>query len=149
VADSIKIMLVEDNPGDVRLTKEALSEGKINNELVVAKNGEEALDCLYQRGKFNNCGRPDVILLDLNLPKIDGREVLNIIKSEEEFKQIPVIVLTTSKSEEDIWKAYNLHANCYITKPIDMEEFLKIIRLTEQFWLTIVQLPPRKTANVL
>ena len=148
MADSIKIMLVEDNPGDVRLIKEALSEGKISYELVVAKNGEEALDCLYQRGKFGNFGRPDVILLDLNLPRMDGREVLNIIKKDEELRQIPVIVLTTSKSEEDISKAYNLHANCYITKPIEMEEFLKIIRLTEQFWLTIVKLPPRKTANV-
>jgi two-component system, chemotaxis family, response regulator Rcp1 len=148
LADSIKILLVEDNSGDVRLTKEALGEGKIKNELVIAKDGVEALDCLYQRGKFSGYRRPDIILLDLNLPRLDGREVLKIIKEDGELKQIPVIILTTSKSEEDIWKAYNLHANCYITKPIDMDEFLKIVRLTEQFWLTIVKLPSRKTANI-
>ena len=141
--DSIHILLVEDNPGDVRLTIEALKESKINNELMVAKDGEEALECLYQRGKYKESPRPDVILLDLNLPKVDGREVLNTIKADENLMQIPVIILTTSKSEEDIWKAYHLHANCYITKPIDMGEFLKVIRLTEQFWLTIVRLPSK------
>jgi two-component system, chemotaxis family, response regulator Rcp1 len=141
--DAVRILLVEDNPGDVRLTIEALKEGKVNNELILAKDGEEALDCLYQRGKYVDCARPDVILLDLNLPKVDGREVLNIVKADIDLRPIPIIILTTSKSEEDIWKAYNLHANCYITKPIDMDEFLRVIRLTEQFWLTIVRLPSK------
>ncbi len=141
--DAIKILLVEDNPGDVRLTIEALKEGKIDNDLTVAKNGEEALDCLFQRGQFASCRRPDVILLDLNLPKVDGREVLKIVKSDNELKLIPVIVLTTSRAEEDIIRAYKLHANCFITKPIDIHEFLDVIRLTEQFWLTIVKLPTR------
>jgi chemotaxis family two-component system response regulator Rcp1 len=143
MSDAVRILLVEDNPGDVRLTIEALKEGKVNNELILAKDGEEALDCLYQRGKFTNCLKPDVILLDLNLPKVDGREVLNIVKADVDLRLIPIIILTTSKSEEDIWKAYNLHANCYITKPIDMDEFLRVIRLTEQFWLTIVRLPSK------
>jgi two-component system, chemotaxis family, response regulator Rcp1 len=143
MSDAVRILLVEDNPGDVRLTIEALKEGKVNNELILAKDGEEALDCLYQRGKFTNCLKPDVILLDLNLPKVDGREVLNIVKADVDLRLIPIIILTTSKSEEDIWKAYNLHANCYITKPMDMDEFLRVIRLTEQFWLTIVRLPSK------
>jgi two-component system, chemotaxis family, response regulator Rcp1 len=143
MSDAIRILLVEDNPGDVRLTIEALKEGKVNNELIFAKDGEEALDCLYRRGKYVDCARPDVILLDLNLPKVDGREVLNIVKTDVDLRLIPIIILTTSKSEEDIWKAYNLHANCYITKPIDMDEFLRVIRLTEQFWLTIVRLPSK------
>jgi two-component system, chemotaxis family, response regulator Rcp1 len=146
--DSVRILLVEDNPGDVRLTMEALKDRKVHNQFIIAKDGEEALDCLYQRKKFADCPRPDVILLDLNLPKLDGREVLKIIKSDGKLMQIPVIILTTSKSEEDILKVYNLHANCYITKPIDMDEFLKVIRLTEQFWLTIVKLPSRPTLNV-
>jgi CheY-like chemotaxis protein len=139
----IEILLVEDNPGDIRLTREALKEGKVTNNLQVAKDGEEALDCLFQRGRFTKCIRPDIILLDLNLPKKDGREVLKIIKSDNNLKQIPVVVLTTSKAEEDILKSYNYHANCYITKPIDMNEFLKVIRMTEDFWLTIVKLPTR------
>ena len=139
----VEILLIEDNPGDVRLTKEALKEGKVTNNLQVVKNGEEALDCLFQRGNFANCKRPDIILLDLNLPKIDGREVLKIIKTDGKLKQIPVVVLTTSKAEEDILKSYNYHANCYITKPIDMNEFLNVIRMTEDFWLTIVKLPTR------
>jgi CheY-like chemotaxis protein len=137
----IEILLIEDNPGDIRLTVEALKEGKVTNNLSVTRDGEEALDCLYQRGKFSHCVRPDLILLDLNLPKKDGREVLQSIKSDNDLKKIPVVVLTTSKAEEDILKSYEHHANCYITKPIDIDEFLKVIRLTEDFWLTIVQLP--------
>jgi CheY-like chemotaxis protein len=125
------------------LTIEALKEGKISNDLMVAKDGEEALDCLYQRGRFSDCGKPDVILLDLNLPKLDGREVLRIVKSDDNLMHIPVIVLTTSRSEDDILKSYNLHANCYITKPLDMHDFLDVVRLTEQFWLSIVRLPSR------
>jgi chemotaxis family two-component system response regulator Rcp1 len=139
----IDILLIEDNPGDVRLTKEALKEGKVTNNLILAKDGEEALDCLYKRGKYSNCPRPDLILLDLNLPKKDGREVLQIIKNDGDLKQIPVVVLTTSKAEEDILRSYEHHANCYITKPIDIDEFLNVVRLTEDFWLTIVQLPSR------
>jgi two-component system, chemotaxis family, response regulator Rcp1 len=139
----VEILLVEDNPGDVRLTIEALKEGKVTNNLRVAKDGEEALDCLYQRSSFSKGPRPDIILLDLNLPKKDGREVLKIIKTDDKLKQIPVVVLTTSKAEEDILKSYDYHANCYITKPIDMNEFLKVIRMTEDFWLTIVKLPTR------
>jgi two-component system, chemotaxis family, response regulator Rcp1 len=143
----IEILLVEDNPGDVRLTIEALKDGKVTNNLRVAKDGEEALDCLFQRGRFGNCVKPDIILLDLNLPKKDGREVLKIIKTDANLRQIPVVVLTTSKAEEDILKSYNYHANCYITKPIDMNEFLNVIRMTEDFWLTIVKLPTRPLGN--
>ncbi len=143
----IEILLIEDNPGDVRLTEEALKEGKVTNNLIVAKDGEEALDCLYRRRKFANCPRPDLILLDLNLPKKDGREVLETIKTDDNLKQIPVIILTTSKAEEDILRSYQHHANCYITKPIDIDEFLRVVRLTEDFWLTIVQLPTRTTAK--
>jgi chemotaxis family two-component system response regulator Rcp1 len=139
----IEILLIEDNPGDVRLTREALKEGKVTNNLIVAKDGEMALDCLYRRGEFLNCPRPDLILLDLNLPKKDGREVLQTIKSDDSLKQIPVVILTTSKAEEDILRSYEHHANCYITKPIDIDEFLRVVRLTEDFWLTIVQLPTR------
>jgi chemotaxis family two-component system response regulator Rcp1 len=143
----IEILLIEDNPGDVRLTEEALKEGKVTNNLMVAKDGEEALDCLYKRRKFTNCPRPDLILLDLNLPKKDGREVLETIKADDNLKQIPVIILTTSKAEEDILRSYQHHANCYITKPIDIDEFLRVVRLTEDFWLTIVQLPTRTMAK--
>ncbi len=139
----IEILLVEDNPGDIRLTVEALKEGKVTNHLSVAKDGQEALDCLYKRGKFSSCPRPDLILLDLNLPRKDGREVLATIKTDRDLMRIPVVVLTTSKAEEDILKSYEHHANCYITKPIDIDDFLKVVRLTEDFWLTIVQLPTR------
>jgi chemotaxis family two-component system response regulator Rcp1 len=143
LSDFIRILLVEDNPGDVRLTREALKEGKVKNELMVVKDGEEALDCLYRRGKFAGYPKPDIVLLDLNLPKVDGREVLKIIKSDDKLKRIPVIVLTTSKSEEDILRAYDLSANAYITKPVDINEFLKVIQATEDFWLAIVKLPSK------
>lgn len=138
----IEILLIEDNPGDVRLTKEALKECKIANKLHVALDGIEAIDFLYKKGKFNNSPRPDVILLDLNLPKKDGREVLAEIKQDKDLMRIPVVVLTTSKSEEDIIKTYNLHANCYISKPIGMVQFMKVVKSIGDFWFSIVKLPP-------
>ncbi|MBD3219495.1 MAG: response regulator [candidate division Zixibacteria bacterium] len=137
----IDVLLVEDNPGDVRLTEEALKIGKVANNLVVAQDGLEALDILHQRGKFKDAMVPDMILLDLNLPKVDGREVLRDIKKDEDLKRIPVIVLTTSQNEQDILKAYGLHANCYITKPVDLDDFINAVRMIENFWLSIVRLP--------
>jgi chemotaxis family two-component system response regulator Rcp1 len=141
----IRILLIEDNPGDVRLTQEALSEGRLDNEILIARDGEEGLDCVYSRGKFAGYPRPDIILLDLNLPRIDGQEVLRIIKTDSSLRRIPVIVLTTSKAEEDILRAYDLDANAYITKPVDVDEFLKVIRATEDFWLAIVKLPSKES----
>ena len=138
----IEILLVEDNPGDVRLTIEALRESKIHNNLQVAKDGVEALAKLRRQGAYGDSPRPDIVLLDLNLPKKDGREVLEEIKADEELKRIPVVILTTSQAEEDILKSYNLHANCYITKPVDLEQFIKVVRSVQEFWLTIVKLPP-------
>ena len=137
----VEILLVEDNPADIRLTIEALKEGKITNRLSVARDGVEALEFLHRQGAFAEAPRPDLILLDLNLPKIDGREVLAALKGDASLKRIPVVVLTTSKAEEDIFKSYNLHANCYITKPVDLEQFLKVLKTLEDFWLTIVSLP--------
>jgi CheY-like chemotaxis protein len=138
----IDILLVEDNQADVRLTEEVLTDSKVRNNLMVANDGVEALQCLRQQGKFKNSPRPHLILLDLNLPVKDGREVLEEIKSDSELKRIPVVVLTTSKAEEDILKTYNLHANCYITKPVDLEQFVTVVRYIEDFWLAIVRLPP-------
>jgi CheY-like chemotaxis protein len=138
---SIDILLVEDNPGDARLAKEALAESKIKNNLHFVGDGEEASDFLFRKGKFENAPRPDLILLDLNLPKKDGRELLAEIKNDPHLKRIPVVILTTSKAEEDIIKTYNLHANCYITKPLDLDQFMKVVRSIEEFWLTIVRLP--------
>jgi len=138
---SIDILLVEDNPGDARLAKEALTDSKIKNKLHFASDGEEAADFLFRRGKFEEAPRPDLILLDLNLPKKDGRELLAEIKNDPHLKRIPVVILTTSKAEEDIIKTYNLHANCYITKPLDLDQFMKVVRTIEEFWLTIVRLP--------
>ena len=137
----ITILLVEDNPADVRLTLEAFKEGKVNNNLHMVKNGEEAMDFLFKREPFTNSPVPDLILLDLNLPKMDGREVLKEIKNNENLKKIPVIVLTTSKAEEDILKSYNLHANCYITKPVELDDFIKVAKSIENFWLSVVKLP--------
>ncbi len=137
----IDILLVEDNLGDVRLTSEILKENRIVNKLFLAGDGEEALKLLRKEDGYENAPRPDLILLDLNLPKIDGRQVLAEIKNDETLKRIPVIILTTSKSEEDILKTYNLHANCYITKPIDLKQFMQVIKTIEEFWLTIVKLP--------
>ena len=140
----IDILLVEDNPGDVRLTQEVLKEGKIRNTLNVVMDGEEALDYLRKKGKFASSPTPDIILLDLNLPKIDGREVLEEIKQDPDLKRIPVIVLTTSDAQADILKMYDNHANCYITKPVDFSQFINVVKSIEDFWLTIVQLPPKK-----
>jgi CheY-like chemotaxis protein len=137
----IDILLVEDNAADVRLTEEVLTESKVHNNLMVANDGVEALNCLRQQGRFKGSPRPDLILLDLNLPVKDGREVLAEIKTDSNLKRIPVVVLTTSKAEEDILKTYNLHANCYITKPVDLEQFVNVVRYIEDFWLAIVKLP--------
>jgi CheY-like chemotaxis protein len=139
----IEILLVEDNPADVRLTTEALKEEKIYNNLHVVTDGVEAIAFLRREGKYAKAVRPDLILLDLNLPKKDGREVLKEIKGDDNLKAIPVVVLTVSQSEEDILKSYNLHANCYITKPVDLNQFIKVIRSVQEFWLTIVKLPSK------
>jgi two-component system, chemotaxis family, response regulator Rcp1 len=139
----LEILLVEDNPGDVRLTREALKDGKVWTSLHVVENGQEALDFLYRRGKYSEAPRPDLILLDLNLPKKDGREVLETIKTDNTLHLIPVVILTTSQAEEDLLKAYNLNANCYITKPVDFDQFIRIVRTIEEFWLTVVTLPPK------
>jgi CheY-like chemotaxis protein len=138
---SAKILLVEDNPGDVRLTREALKEGKILNDLSVVGDGVEALAYLRREDGYAGAERPDLILLDLNLPKKDGREVLEEIKRDGDLKKIPVVVLTTSAAERDVLKAYDLHANCYIAKPVDLGQFMKVVQLIEDFWLTIVRLP--------
>ena len=140
----INILLVEDNPGDIRLTKEVLKEGKIRNELNVVVDGEEAISYLKKLDKFKDADTPDIILLDLNLPKKDGREVLAEIKENEKLKTIPVIVLTTSSSEKDVLKMYEQHANCYIMKPVDFGQFINVVKSIENFWLTIVKLPPKK-----
>ena len=140
--DPIEILLVEDNPGDVRLTQEALKEGKLNNKLHVVEDGVEAWSFLKRKGDHAGAPRPDLILLDLNLPKKDGRELLEEIKEDKGLKRIPVVILTTSKADEDIMKTYNLHANCYITKPVDLEQFINVVKSIENFWLTIVKLPP-------
>lgn len=137
----VEILLVEDNPGDVRLTIEALHESKVRNTLSVASDGVEALTFLRREGRHHEAPRPDLILLDLNLPKMDGREVLAAIKADEELRTIPVVILTTSRAEQDILKSYNLHANCYITKPVDLDQFITVVKSIEDFWLTIVTLP--------
>jgi chemotaxis family two-component system response regulator Rcp1 len=137
----VEILLVEDNPGDVRLTIEGLKEGKVNNNLYVVEDGVEAIAFLRREGKYSEAVRPDLILLDLNLPKKDGREVLTEIKADKDLRTIPVVVLTTSEAEQDILKAYTLHANCYITKPVDLEQFISVVSSIEDFWFTIVKLP--------
>ena len=142
-AKPIDVLLVEDNLGDVRLIKEALQEGKFLNNLVVVKDGEAALKYLRKEAGYKKVITPDLIILDLNLPKKDGREVLETIKSDEKLKRIPVVVLTTSRSEIDILASYNLHANSYITKPVDLERFIDVIRGIENYWMTIVKLPPK------
>jgi len=139
----IEILLVEDNPGDVRLTKEALKEGKVMNVLNTVGDGEEALAYLRRQGAHAQATRPDLVLLDLNLPRKSGREVLAEIKEDPDLKRIPVVILTVSEAEQDIIKSYNLHANCYITKPVNLEQFIEVVKSIEDFWLTVVMLPPR------
>lgn len=140
-ARPVEILLVEDNPGDVRLTREALIESKVHNNLSVAPDGVEALAFLRRQGKYAGAVRPDLILLDLNLPKKDGREVLAEIKADGALKTIPVVILTTSNAEQDIVRSYDLHANCYITKPVDLDQFIKVVQSIEEFWFAIVRLP--------
>lgn len=138
----IDILLVEDSPGDVRLTQEALAEGKIRTNLHVATDGEQALQFLRRQEPYADAPRPDLIMLDLNLPRVDGREVLANIKADSSLRLIPVVVLTTSSANEDIHRVYGLNANCYITKPVDYDQFIRVVRSIEDFWLTIVRLPP-------
>lgn len=137
----VEILMVEDNPGDVLLTTEALLEGKLSNRLYWVKDGNEALAFLTKQAPFAHAQRPDIILLDLNLPGKSGHEVLSFIKSEEHLKRIPVIILTSSKAEADILRSYDLYANCYITKPVDFDKFLSVVRTIESFWLKVVTLP--------
>jgi len=141
VCMEIHILLVEDNEGDIVLTREALSTGRIKNRISVARDGEEAIDFLHKRKKFEKAETPDLILLDINLPKMDGIEVLTEIKSNDKLKAIPVVMLTTSSSEKDIASSYNNYANCYITKPVDLDKFLKIVTAIEDYWISIVKLP--------
>ncbi len=137
----VEILLVEDNPGDVRLTKEAMKEGKIRNNLSVAVDGVEAMAFLRREGKYADAPRPDVVLLDLNLPKKDGRAVLKEIKEDPDLRRIPVVILTSSKADEDVLNSYDLHANCYVTKPGDLEQFIEVVKSVEGFWFQIVKLP--------
>ena len=136
----IEILLVEDNEGDARLAREALKDSKVTNIIHHVHDGIEAMDFLHHQGKYKDAVRPDLILLDLNLPRKDGREVLAEIKNDDNLKMIPVVILTISSNEQDILKTYNLHVNCFITKPIDFEQFIKVVRSIEDFWLTIVRL---------
>lgn len=140
----IDILLVEDNPGDIRLTREALKDAKVANVLTVVGDGIEALALLHKNGKHATSARPDLIILDLNLPKKDGLELLAEIKSDDELKIIPVIILTTSTSDTDIIKSYDLHANCYIAKPVDLEQFIQVVKSVNDFWLSVVKLPGGK-----
>ena len=138
---AIEILLVEDNPGDARLTLEAFQEGRVINKLTVVTDGVEALNYLRRQGPYAGAPAPDLILLDLNLPKMDGRQVLAEIKADPELKTIPVVVLTTSASQDDIARAYGSHANCYIRKPVDLDQFLRVVQSIESFWLSLVMLP--------
>lgn len=137
----IEILLVEDNPGDARLTIEAMREAKVRNRMHVVEDGVEAMEFLRRQGRFGDAPRPDLILLDLNLPRKDGREVLAEVKADPALKRIPVVILTTSRAEEDVVRAYDLHANCYVTKPVDLEQFMKIVAQIDEFWVKVVTLP--------
>jgi CheY-like chemotaxis protein len=137
----VDILLVEDNLGDIRLTQEALKAAKVSNNLFFVQDGIDALEFLRRAGKYAAAPRPDIILLDLNLPRMDGRELLAEIKSDPDLKRIPVVILTTSKAEEDILRTYNLHANCSITKPVDLHQFIQVVQSIEDFWFTVVKLP--------
>jgi CheY-like chemotaxis protein len=141
VSTPIDVLLVEDDPADELITREAFQDNKIGNTLYVVRDGQEALDFLFRRGPFADAVRPDLILLDLNLPKYDGREVLQVIKNDESLASIPVVVLTTSSAEEDILRSYRLHANAYVTKPVDLDQFVAAIRQIDDFFLTVVRLP--------
>jgi CheY-like chemotaxis protein len=140
---AIRVLLVEDNPGDVVLMQEALEESEIPNQLYIAKDGYEAMEFLYQRGAYVNKPRPDLVLLDLNLPKIDGRELLAVIKKDPDLKKIPIIIITTSQSEEDILMCYTLYANCYVNKPMGLAQFFEMVKKIEDFWFSTVKLPSR------
>jgi two-component system, chemotaxis family, response regulator Rcp1 len=140
----IDILLVEDNPGDARLAQEALRDSKIHNVISVARDGVEAMQFLRKEERFAAAKTPDLVLLDLNLPRKDGREVLAEIKSDPVLRRIPVVILTTSRDEEDVVRTYDLHANCFITKPIDLSQFMRVVRSIESFWLSIVKLPPKE-----
>lgn len=142
-SEPVEILLVEDNPGDVRLTREALREGRMPTRLSVVGDGEEAPDFLHRRGRHAAAPRPDLILLDLNLPRMDGREVLAAIKSDDALRRIPVVVLTSSLAEPDVLASYQLSANCYVAKPVDYEQFIRVVRAIEEFWLTVARLPRR------
>jgi chemotaxis family two-component system response regulator Rcp1 len=141
--DPVEILLAEDNPGDVRLTEKALEEGKLLNNLHVVNNGVKALEFLRQDGEYEDAPKPDLMLLDLNMPRKDGTDVLSEMKEDPELKRIPVVVLTSSEAEEDIVKSYDLHANAYLSKPIDFDGFLDIVERIEDFWLTVVKMPPK------
>ncbi|OON82535.1 response regulator [Streptomyces tsukubensis] len=140
-AQPIEVLLVEDDPGDELMTREAFEDNKIRNQLHVVRDGQEALDFLYRQGEHSDAPRPDLILLDLNLPKYDGRQVLERIKSDETLAAIPVVVLTTSSAEEDILRSYRLHANAYVTKPVDLDQFIAAVRQIDEFFVTVVRLP--------
>jgi two-component system, chemotaxis family, response regulator Rcp1 len=139
----IEILLIEDSPSDAALTYEALEAGKIGNKLVRVEDGVEAMAYLRRQGPYSQAARPDLILLDLNMPRMDGREVLRILKNDPEFKVIPIVVLTTSRAEQDVLRSYELNANCYITKPVDFQQFIEVVKSIKQFWLTVVRLPSR------
>ena len=140
-AEPIHILIVEDNPGDARLAVEALTEGKVSNKLSIVQDGVEAISFLRRENGYSDAPRPDLILLDLNLPKMNGKDVLAIIKEDSKLKRIPVVILTTSDADQDIYATYDLHANCYITKPVDFDQFINVIQSVEDFWLSIVKLP--------
>ncbi len=146
IVPQVEILLVEDSPGDVRLTIEALADAKISNKISVASDGIEALRFLRREGEFKDAARPGLILLDLNMPRMDGREFLEIVKNDDEFRNIPVVVLTTSQADSDILKSYNLRANCYITKPVDLDQFMVVVQSIQEFWLSIVKLPSSNAA---
>jgi two-component system, chemotaxis family, response regulator Rcp1 len=143
VSNPIEILLVEDNPGDVRLIKEVFKDAKIFNSMQVAYDGEAAMEILRREGEYSDAAFPDLILLDLNLPKKDGREVLREIKSDSKLQCVPVVILTTSNAEEDLIETYRMNANCYITKPVDLDQFINVVKSIENFWLSIVKLPTR------
>ena len=141
--NSIDILVVEDNPGDARLIKEVLNDNKVYSSLYIVNDGVEAMNFLHHEGKYKDVSIPDLIILDLNLPRKDGREVLAEIKADVKLKHIPIVIMTISQAEEDILKSYNLHANCFITKPIDLNQFIKVVKSIEDFWFSIVKLPPK------